>query len=66
MGQRRRFKQATSLQERLISFANEARKKVQSFPPGPQKIELLRKARQADSAARLDKWVNSPGLQPPD
>ena len=65
MGQRRRFKQTTSLNERLISFANDARKKASELPAGPEKVELLRKARQADSAARLDMWVNPPGLQPP-
>jgi hypothetical protein len=26
---------------------------------------LVRKADQADTAAHLDDWVNSPGLQPP-
>jgi hypothetical protein len=26
---------------------------------------LLRRARQADTAAHLDEWANSPGLQPP-
>jgi hypothetical protein len=44
----------------------EARKKASELLPGPEKDELLKKAQQADSAAHLDKWVNSPGLQPPD
>jgi len=26
---------------------------------------LLRKARQADTAAHIDNWLRSPGLQPP-
>jgi len=26
---------------------------------------LLRKARQAETAANIDEWLDSPGLQPP-
>jgi len=27
--------------------------------------DLLRKARQADTAFHMDEWLSSPGLQPP-
>ena len=37
----------------------------QSFRPGVQKDEMLRKARQADTACHLEEWVNSSGLQAP-
>lgn len=63
--QRRRFKQTTSLKDRLASFAEEVRKKAFKLRPGPEQDALLKKARQADTAAHLDDWANSPGLQPP-
>ena len=60
MQHRRRFKQSTSLKERLASFANEVREKALQFRPGPEQDALLKKARQADTAAHLEEWVNSP------
>jgi hypothetical protein len=63
--QRRRFKQSTSLKERLASFAKEIRDKASRLPPGTERDTLLKKASQADTAAHLDEWANSPGLQPP-
>ncbi len=63
--QRRRFKQTVSLKERLASFAKEVREKASELRPGPEQDALLKKARQADTAAHLDEWANSPGLQPP-
>ena len=61
---RRRFKQTTSLKDRLIAFAADARDKANSLT-GSERDLLLKKARQADTAAHLDEWANSPGLQPP-
>ncbi len=54
-----------SLRERLASFAKDARKKAALLPPGPEREQMLRKARQADTAAHLDDWANSSGLRPP-
>ena len=65
MQHRRRFKQNLSLRERLASWANEVRKRARTLPPGPVRDALLTKASQADVAAHLDEWANSPGLQPP-
>lgn len=65
MQQRRRFKQVTSLEDRLTSFAESVRKKALEARPGPERDTLLKKARIAGTAAHIDKWVNSPGLQPP-
>jgi hypothetical protein len=62
---RRRVEQSTSPQDRLTSFAQEAREKAAKLKPGPEQDELFRKARQADTALHLDEWANSPGLQPP-
>jgi hypothetical protein len=65
MKARRRFKQITSFQDRLGAFALDAREEAERLPPCAERDDLLRKARQADTAANLDAWANSPGLQPP-
>jgi hypothetical protein len=54
-----------SLQDRLTAFAQETREKASALPPGLEQQEMLRKARQADTAVHLDDWLNSPGLQSP-
>jgi hypothetical protein len=65
MLKRRRFKQIEkTLNDRLVAFAKEAREKAMVLS-GRERHTLLRKARQADTAAHIDEWVNSPGLQPP-
>jgi hypothetical protein len=61
---RRHFKQSTSLKDRLEAFAAEARDKAKMVA-GPERDELLKKARRADTAAHIDEWANSPGLRPP-
>jgi hypothetical protein len=65
MIKRRRFKQQQSLKDRLASFADDVRSKASRLPPGPEREDLLRKARQADTATHLDELINSPELQPP-
>jgi hypothetical protein len=65
MLKRRRFEQSTSLKDRLTAFAKDAREKASLVQPGIEKDELLKKARQADVAYRLDGWADSPGLRPP-
>ena len=65
MQKRRRFRQVLSLKERLLSFAEEMRERASELPPGPEREDVLKKARQAEIATHLDEWANSPGLQPP-
>ena len=65
MKRRRRFNQASSLKDRLAAFAEEVREKASRLKPGPERDALLQRASQADTAAHLDEWVSSPGLQPP-
>ncbi len=64
MEERRHFRQTISLKDRLISFAQEARERARLLT-GAERDALLKKARQADTAAHIEDWVNSPGLQPP-
>ena len=65
MSQHRHIKQTISLKERLASFAKEVRTKASQLPPGVERDTLLKKASRADTAAHLEEWANSPGLQPP-
>ena len=65
MQKRRRFKQAVPLEERPKAFSKEVRAQALGLPAGVERDELLRKARQADTASHIDEWANSPGLQPP-
>jgi len=66
MQHRHRFKQTTSLKDRLTSFAQEAREKASQIRPGLEQDALLKKARQADTAAHINDWANSAGLKPPE
>ncbi|MDN5001518.1 hypothetical protein ACFQZO_11545 [Bradyrhizobium sp. GCM10027634] len=65
MKHRRRFKQTETLQERLARFAAELRERAQALPPGVERDQLLKTARNADTTAHLDDWMTSPGLRPP-
>lgn len=63
--QRSRFKQTSSLEERLAEEAKQLREQAMMLPPGPVRDAVERRARQADAAARVNEWLMSPGLQPP-
>jgi hypothetical protein len=65
MQKRRRFKQTSSLEERLTQEAEHLRKAAETLPPGPQRDAMLRKAGQVDTALHVTSWLNSPGLKPP-
>lgn len=65
MKRRRRFKQQVTLQDRIVEWAIGIREQANQMRPGPQRDELLRKLRQAETAMHLEDWANSPGLQPP-
>ena len=65
MQKRRRIKHEKTFQERLAEEAQRFREAAQALPPGTAQELLLRRARQAESAAHLDQWLKSPGLQPP-
>jgi hypothetical protein len=62
---RNRRKNATSTTERLLKAAAQARAEAATLPPGPERRELLRKAREAETTAHLNEWLTSPGLQAP-
>jgi hypothetical protein len=65
MSRRLRFSQTQLLQDRLLTWTEEVREQAAKLPPGPERDALLKKLRQADTAAQMEDWLNSPGLQPP-
>jgi hypothetical protein len=63
--QRRRFKNILTLPDRLEEEATRLREEAEAKPPGQEREALLRKARQANTAARINEWISSPGLRTP-
>jgi hypothetical protein len=59
MKTRRPFAPGVPLRDRLVSFAEDTGERAAGLPPGNERDELLRKARQADTVSR-DDWANSP------
>jgi len=41
------------------------REEARRTQPGLEREALLRKARQAETAAHMEEWLRSPGLSPP-
>jgi hypothetical protein len=66
MERRAHSKQIESLEARLAAEAARLRHQAKALPPGLQREELLRKARQAETGSHLTEWLTSPGLQPPE
>ncbi len=62
---RNRTRPMLSLQERLKHFAEDARKTAEKLPPGPERERQVHKALSNDAAAKIERWLSSPGLQSP-
>jgi hypothetical protein len=54
-----------SFQARLEAWSKDVRDQAEKLPPGPERDELLRKLSQAHTAAHIDDWTNSPGIEAP-
>jgi hypothetical protein len=64
--QRRRVKHIETFEERLAQEAIKFKEAAENQPPGSMARELLlRRARQAETAAHINEWLRSPGLRPP-
>jgi hypothetical protein len=62
--ERRRIKQKVTFEERLAEEAIKFKAAAEKEPPGSSARELLlRRARQAETAAHLSDWLQSPELQ---
>lgn len=65
MIKRRRFKQVISFRDRLLGEARRLTEQAKLLPFGASRHAALKKARQAEVAAHMDEWLNSPGLKSP-
>jgi hypothetical protein len=61
-----RSKHTRSPEERLSEEAKRLRAEAKLLPPGAERDELVRKARQAETDSRIKQLITSPGLQPPE
>ena len=52
----------TPFEQRLADEARLLREKAKSLPHGRVRDELIRKARQAETASHLTEWLTSPWL----
>jgi hypothetical protein len=58
---RRRFRQTTSLEDRLAVAALDLREAAKKLPPGLERERLLRRARQNETASHVTEWLTSRG-----
>ena len=66
MGKKRnRSRPLLSFQERLKNFAKDAREAAKKLPPSAERSDLMQKAREGEAAAKIERWLSSPGLQGP-
>jgi hypothetical protein len=63
--ERRSFKPSAPLDQRLEEQAKRLRKGAKGILPGVEREKLIRLARQAETAAHIQQWITSPGLQAP-
>ena len=54
-----------TFEDRIEAEKTQLEAQVARLRDGPKKDELLRNIRQLETAARLNEWLCSPGLQPP-
>lgn len=63
--QRRQFTPVVALDESLEVTAERLRREARGTPPGVERDKLLRRARQAETAAHIQQWLTSAGLRAP-
>ncbi|HEX5233648.1 MAG TPA: hypothetical protein VFW56_15510 [Bradyrhizobium sp.] len=62
---RKRIRQIASFEDRLAAEANRLREQAKTLQPGVRREELIRKARQAETAAHISEWLSSPSSAQP-
>ena len=65
MLKRRRVKQIAALEDRLGDRATQLRTEAAKLPQGPDRADLLRLARQAETAADMSEWLKPSGSHSP-
>jgi hypothetical protein len=54
-----------SLEQKWREQAEVFKREAEKLPYGKEREDLLRKARQLETASHINEWVSSPGLSPP-
>jgi hypothetical protein len=54
-----------TLEQKWHQQSEAAKSAAQKLPQGKEREDLLRKARQLETASHINQWLSSPGLQPP-
>jgi hypothetical protein len=63
--QRRRGSVPHILEENIAVEKAELEAQIAKLKPGPQMDAVRKKIRQLETAAHMNEWLSSPGLQPP-
>ena len=54
-----------TLEQKWHQQSEAAKSAAQKLPQGKEREDLLRKARQLETASHINQWLSSSGLQPP-
>jgi hypothetical protein len=54
-----------TIEEKWRQQSEAAKNEAQKLPHGKEREALVRKARQLETASRINKWLSSPGLAAP-
>jgi hypothetical protein len=57
---RRRVRQELPLRDRLMRAAEQARASARELPAGPERVQLLKKARELEAVVNLDEFLAIP------
>jgi hypothetical protein len=63
--ERRHFTETVQLEKPTAEQAKPLRNEARGTPPGVKRDDLIRRARQIETACHVKEWLSSPGLQPP-
>ena len=65
MKRRPRIKHQASFEERLANHGRRLEEQAKTLPPGEERDDLMRRARQTETTRHLNEWPTSPGLASP-
>jgi hypothetical protein len=58
-------KQKPTIEQKWHDQAEAYKQQAAKLPHGKERDQLIRKARQLETASQMNEWLTSPGLQPP-
>jgi len=61
----RPMRKKLSIEQKWRELGEAFKQEAAQLPYGKQRDELLRKARQLETASHINEWISSPGLTPP-